>query len=382
MRPFVLPLAAVIAATTASPALAAYGPERIVTLLEQRGYRDIRFTDRQLPGYGAEGCLGADKLELRLNRWGDIVNRRRIGSCTDTDEVEEGPREIRAILEGRGFSRLDFIDATPPRYVVEACRNARRLRLDVNRFGDIAGRERIGRCDDDAGDDEPPAEATDRASRPLPRLFDSRASRQQIENVLTAQGYSGITFKGREFFRFVVTACRAGSLQRLVLNRFGEVRRAVRIGACEEPREEYVDAPAPQRYARSEIRAKGRVRPELCQDYFDWLLHERTILFDTASARLRGESTELLDDLAYVAGRCPEATVEISGHTDADGSFDYNQDLAERRAESVVAYLDRQGVDQDRLFAVGYGEQRPVASNRTEPGKQRNRRIEFSVRWE
>ena len=70
------------------------------------------------------------------------------------------------------------------------------------------------------------------------------------------------------------------------------------------------------------------------------------------------------------------ARIRISGHTDNVGNPQRNQALSEARAQSVREYLINHGIDGDRVEAVGYGDQRPVASNDTEEGRQQNRRIE------
>ncbi|MDP7295306.1 MAG: OmpA family protein, partial [Vicinamibacterales bacterium] len=72
----------------------------------------------------------------------------------------------------------------------------------------------------------------------------------------------------------------------------------------------------------------------------------------------------------------PEASVVFDGHTDADGSDEYNVRLSERRAQSVVAWMSQDGIAAERLAAVGYGESRPVADNRSAQGKALNRRVE------
>jgi OmpA-OmpF porin, OOP family len=117
-----------------------------------------------------------------------------------------------------------------------------------------------------------------------------------------------------------------------------------------------------------------------CQILYNDLTSQARILFDTGSAELATESYGLLDRLVVVTRRCDQARVEISGHTDADGSVAMNNDLSRRRAETVAQYLVRAGVGAQRLEAVGYGPSRPVASNDTAEGKAKNRRIEFTVK--
>ncbi len=67
----------------------------------------------------------------------------------------------------------------------------------------------------------------------------------------------------------------------------------------------------------------------------------------------------------------------IAGHTDAIGSNEYNLDLSQDRADSVADYLMSQGVAGDRMRTVGYGEERPVATNETDEGRAMNRRVEI-----
>ena len=75
----------------------------------------------------------------------------------------------------------------------------------------------------------------------------------------------------------------------------------------------------------------------------------------------------------------PNITVEIAGHTDSQGSDEYNKDLSKRRAQSVVNYLVEKGISESQFVAEGYGEEVPVDTNETKEGRQNNRRVEFTV---
>ena len=75
----------------------------------------------------------------------------------------------------------------------------------------------------------------------------------------------------------------------------------------------------------------------------------------------------------------PSLKIEISGHTDNIGEESYNLLLSQRRADAVVLYLVKSGIDPARLTAKGYGESRPVISNETEDGRASNRRTEFEI---
>lgn len=75
----------------------------------------------------------------------------------------------------------------------------------------------------------------------------------------------------------------------------------------------------------------------------------------------------------------PKLTLEIGGHTDSKGADGYNLSLSKRRAASVRKYLISKGVAAERLAAVGYGEKKPIADNKTDAGRAENRRVEFQV---
>ncbi len=78
----------------------------------------------------------------------------------------------------------------------------------------------------------------------------------------------------------------------------------------------------------------------------------------------------------------PDLKIEIEGHADSTGSEEHNLRLSERRAESVHAYLSQQGIGRTVVGTVGFGEERPVATNGTAAGRQLNRRVEIIVSGE
>ncbi|MCH9784524.1 MAG: OmpA family protein, partial [Gammaproteobacteria bacterium] len=105
------------------------------------------------------------------------------------------------------------------------------------------------------------------------------------------------------------------------------------------------------------------------------VLHGVNFEFD--SARLTPNAKTVLRGVAERLLAHSDNEVEIAGHTDSKGSDEYNQALSERRAESVRDFLIDLGVDPGRLQARGYGDTRPVDSNATDEGRERNRRIEM-----
>lgn len=102
------------------------------------------------------------------------------------------------------------------------------------------------------------------------------------------------------------------------------------------------------------------------------------ILFDTDEATIKPASAETLQKIAAMLEAHPDLRLLIQGHTDDRGSFDHNMKLSGDRAAAVKAYLvDRLGIDADRLRTMGLGSTQPVASNDTEEGRARNRRVEL-----
>jgi OmpA-OmpF porin, OOP family len=104
------------------------------------------------------------------------------------------------------------------------------------------------------------------------------------------------------------------------------------------------------------------------------------IEFNTAKWYVKPKYNDEIKQVADFMKAHPEAKVVIEGHTDSVGSKASNIKLSQQRAESVKAYLvNRFGIEGNRLRAVGYGPDRPIASNDTSEGRQKNRRVEAVV---
>ncbi|MCA1456923.1 OmpA family protein [Bradyrhizobium sp. BRP22] len=126
--------------------------------------------------------------------------------------------------------------------------------------------------------------------------------------------------------------------------------------------------------------AAAPVDATVCQQLFTELLSKARIRFESGKADISADSAGLLDRLTETALRCPNATIEIAGHTDSDGDESANQALSERRAEAVMDYLVKAGLPATRFQAVGYGSTQPLAGNDSEENKAQNRRIDFVVK--
>jgi len=107
------------------------------------------------------------------------------------------------------------------------------------------------------------------------------------------------------------------------------------------------------------------------------LVLSEAILFETGQSQLRAEVQGVLDNVAKLIQDRTTKDISIEGHTDNRGNKDYNQRLSEKRAKTVFDALVKRGIPSDRLQVVGYGLERPIASNATPAGQQQNRRVEI-----
>jgi OOP family OmpA-OmpF porin len=94
---------------------------------------------------------------------------------------------------------------------------------------------------------------------------------------------------------------------------------------------------------------------------------------------LRSESFVELDRVVDLLNENPAIEIQLSAHTDSRGSDDYNFKLSDNRARSVMEYIISKGIPASRLASQGYGENKPVATNETDDGRQLNRRVEFTI---
>jgi outer membrane protein OmpA-like peptidoglycan-associated protein len=104
------------------------------------------------------------------------------------------------------------------------------------------------------------------------------------------------------------------------------------------------------------------------------------VLFDFNMAVVKNQYHDEIGNLAEMMKKHPEFKIQIEGHTDSVGDAKYNEKLSQRRADAIRKYLvEKFGIDGSRLTAKGYGESRPVASNATEDGREKNRRVEAAA---
>lgn len=169
-------------------------PNDVRQVLREKGYNRIQFTDRQLPRYVAEACFKNRKVELLINRFGEVRDERRIGQCSPPIDG----KNLVKVMSEKGYNRVSVINDTPPRYEVEACTKNIRYDITLNQFGNITQSKRIGECN--------PA-----------------VNQKQITQILRQEGFSRINIEKRQNGNYRITACFEGTEKRIRLNRYGEL---------------------------------------------------------------------------------------------------------------------------------------------------------------
>lgn len=144
---------------------------------------------------------------------------------------------------------------------------------------------------------------------------------------------------------------------------------------------------AARRKAEEEAEAKAKAAQEAqrqqaveaCRDSLAAELASAKLSFPSGKWDVQPSSYRGLDKLAQIAKDCGDVVIEVAGHTDNLGKPESNVTISQLRAEAVMKYLTRAGVDAAKLKAVGYGETKPIGGNETPEGRRQNRRIDFVV---
>ena len=140
--------------------------------------------------------------------------------------------------------------------------------------------------------------------------------------------------------------------------------------------------PLPERSPRFETAAlpPGNIGPEVdCIGAVRAAAQPVEVHFAHGRAKLDNAGKALIDRLIGSLNTCPEAALNVAGHSDASGHPRRNLVLSKRRAHTVTSYMIHKGIDAGRLVAIGYGDKRPVAPNDTQANRAKNRRIEVAI---
>ena len=138
--------------------------------------------------------------------------------------------------------------------------------------------------------------------------------------------------------------------------------------------------PAPEPVAAPEPTPEPEPEPPKVEVKEESIDLKEKVQFETGSAVLLAQSQTLLDEVAKTMNDHPEIKkVRIDGHTDGEASRSYNQKLSQKRAKAVKDYLISKGVAAKRLDSKGWGEDKPIADNKTPEGREQNRRVEIKI---
>lgn len=127
------------------------------------------------------------------------------------------------------------------------------------------------------------------------------------------------------------------------------------------------------------VTAAPKVDPDALKADLTKHLEGKIVEFETGSENLTAKGRTVLDELVPLLKELDGLKIEVGGHTDNVGDAAKNTTLSENRAQSVIAYLGKKGVDTTHLSAKGYGDTKPKVPNDTPEGQQKNRRIEFDA---
>ena len=181
----------------------ALSPTDVKADLVRQGYSRIKFTDRQLPRYVAEACRGLTRVELIISSDGDVRKESDIGRCRRAID----PSNLVKIMRGAGFNRIKVVDDKLPQYVVEACRKNRRTEITLNRFGGIVDQYNLGKC-------APPLD------------------RAKILKMVKALKLSRAKVISQNNGTYIVDLCEGARRKHMIFNAFGELVGQKKVGVC------------------------------------------------------------------------------------------------------------------------------------------------------
>jgi OOP family OmpA-OmpF porin len=105
--------------------------------------------------------------------------------------------------------------------------------------------------------------------------------------------------------------------------------------------------------------------------------YEASVLFDVNRTEIKSEAHPMLNEAYDILKKNPDISIEVNGHTDNIGTEEYNMKLSKKRANAVMEYFVRKGIDANRFTTKGFGFTKPVVSNDTKEGRAKNRRVEL-----
>ncbi|RXJ85026.1 OmpA family protein [Arcobacter cloacae] len=157
-----------------------------------------------------------------------------------------------------------------------------------------------------------------------------------------------------------------------------KVEEVIVLNNEEEKIEEKIETPVIQEVVESKV-VDVKSQIEELQLKINNLLQQRKITFERRSTELTTDSKSVVEDIAKILNEYTTFNVEVAGHTDSRGNDDLNKRISQDRANSVKKLLVSFGVDENRIKAVGYGEEFPIAKDDENGLSEINRRVEFNI---
>ena len=361
-------------------------------LLQRGSYlmrQDVRrFKVRPIePGAPLDLAEARNAIELSRIAGADRFAAETFQKATDLLEQAEFART------GRRTGNTVMMSA---RQAVQTAEDARLISLRKQEEAYNAEQQALARQRESAALDRAQAEEARRRQAEIDRQAEEARRRQAETDKQTEEARRLKAESDRQAAEAArVAAERAKAEAELAAQRLAEERRAAEAAkaAAEAAR---AAAEAQSQQAQATVAQSEREKAELrerLREQLNVILETREtarglivnlsdVLFDTASANLKPGAREKLARIAGILMSHPGLEVEVEGHTDSVGAEGYNQHLSERRADSVRAYLVRQGIAPAAVATSGFGEGQPVASNTTAAGRQQNRRVELVVSGE
>ncbi len=322
----------------------------VFSVMARNGYTDIEILTRRLTRTRASGCKGTIKYKVEVRLDGRLYKARPIGAC----RTEIGIDFARKILRQKGFRRIRLVPGGPG-FVATACRDNRRIRVSVSRFGDIGSQTVLGRCGADL-------------------------TRREIVALLRAYGFSRIRAKPARRGNFSVNACRNDDRVALLVGPGGGILRENRIGRCDPPihpatipallarngfdRIDVIDRTLPRYVARA---CRDTRRLEITMNRFGTIVDERAIgrcapPMSAASLRARlgdagYDAVRIVADDAsgFIAEVCEEGArfrLDLTRYGETVSQTRIG-DCASRRVRNVLKQLEREGIRDAAIYVEG-----------------------------
>jgi outer membrane protein OmpA-like peptidoglycan-associated protein len=229
--------------------------------------------------------------------------------------------------------------------------------------------------------------AEEQAAAELKRRQDAELARQQAEQAKAealrmkqeAEQAAAEAARQKQEAEAAAAAARAQQEAAQAAAEQASREKAAALDQAEQARQAAAKAEAEKADLRAQLLAQLNSILQTRDSARGLIVNMSDVLFDTGSSTLKSAAREKLAKISGILLAHPGLTLQIEGHTDSVGSDDFNQQLSERRADTVRDFLAEQGVAASAITARGFGKTQPVASNETAEGRQLNRRVELVV---